>query len=120
MSKFIIRPVPTGIKFDLTAANGETVATSEVYTTRPACIRGIESVRRCALRGKVADLTEEGAKLPTNPRFELYADKRGAFRFRLRARNGEVIAVSEPYSTKTACQSGIDSVITNAPAAEIE
>ena len=120
MSKFVIRAVPTGVKFDLCAANGQVIAGSEVYSARAACLRGIESVRRCARLGRVADLTEEGGEEPANPKFELYQDKRGAFRFRLRARNGQIIVVSEPYSGKGACQGGIDSVIANAPAATIE
>jgi len=46
-------------------------------------------------------------------------DAAGKFRFRLRAPNNEVIAVSEAYETKDACKNGIQSVKTNAPKAEI-
>ena len=119
MSKFVIRQVPTGFKFDLHAENGEPIASSEVYSARSGCLRGIEAVRRCADLGRVADLTED-APLPANPRMELYQDKREEFRFRLRARNGQIIAVSEGYSSKSACLSGLESVISNAPTAEIE
>ena len=52
MSKFVIRSVQSGVKFDLRAANGQTIATSEVYRTRASCLKGIESVR------KNADLAE--------------------------------------------------------------
>lgn len=119
MSKFIIRPVGSGVKFDLTAANGETVAVSEVYSSAAQCRRGIEAVRRCAAAGKIADLTLGETKL-TNPKFELYQDKRGACRFRLRSRNGQIIASSEAYTTKAACLAGIQSVIHGAPAAQVE
>ena len=115
-----MRSVATGVKFDLHSANGEVIATSEVYTTEAACRRGMESVRRCAAAGKLLDTTQMPKKIPTNPRFELFQDKRGAYRFRLRARNGEVIAHSEPYSSKAACLAGIESVILNAPGAEID
>ena len=119
MSKFIISPVATGIKFDLRAANGEAIAASEVYDTRAACLRGIASVRKCAAAGKILDLTEPGGHV-TNPKFEVYQDKRCSYRFRLKARNGEVIAASEAYTTKAACLGGVMSVIKNAPEAEIE
>ena len=120
MGKFVIRTVPSGIKFDLRAGNGENIATGEVYTTNASCLRGIDAVRRCASAGKILDTTQMPTKVPTNPRFEIFQDKRGHYRFRMKARNGEVIAHSEPYSTKNACMDGVMSVIENAPEAEIE
>ena len=53
-------------------------------------------------------------------KFEVYSDASGQFRFRLRAANNEIIAVSESYTTKAACMNGIESVKANAPIAEIE
>lgn len=53
------------------------------------------------------------------PKFELYTDKAGKFRFRLKASNGEVIAVSEAYESKTSAKNGIKSVQKNAPKAEV-
>ncbi|BDA78474.1 UPF0339 protein [Leptospira kobayashii] len=52
-------------------------------------------------------------------KFEIYKDKAGEYRFRLKAANGEVIATGEGYSSKQACENGIESVKKNAPAAEI-
>ncbi len=52
-------------------------------------------------------------------KFEVYTDKKGEFRFRLKAGNGEVIAVGEGYTTKAACLNGIESIKKNAPDAEI-
>jgi len=52
-------------------------------------------------------------------KFEWYTDKAGKFRFRLKAGNGEVIAVSEAYASKDSCLNGIESVKKNAPTAEI-
>ncbi|WAA66911.1 YegP family protein [Microbacterium oxydans] len=51
--------------------------------------------------------------------FELYTDKAGEYRFRLKAGNGEVIAISEGYSSKSAALNGIDSVRRNAADAEV-
>ena len=55
-----------------------------------------------------------------DPVFEWYKDKAGKFRFKLKAANGEIIAVSEAYSSKDACVNGIESVKKNAPSAKIK
>jgi len=52
-------------------------------------------------------------------KFEIYQDKKGEFRWRLRADNNQVIATGEGYSSKAGCKSGIESVKKNAPKAEI-
>ena len=119
MSRFVIRTVPSGVKFDLYAANGQSILTSEVYTTDAACRKGIESVRKNAPVAKVENQTEEGWKQLTNPKYELYRDRAGAYRFRLKARNGEIIAVSESYTGRAGCLNGIESVRKNAAEAEI-
>ena len=118
MSKFVIRQVPSGIKFDLRAANGQTIATSEVYAAKNVCLKGIQSVRKNAPIAKFEDQTAEGFASVTNPKFEMYRDKAGEYRFRLKARNGEIIATSEGYSSRAACENGIDSVRKNAPEAD--
>lgn len=53
------------------------------------------------------------------PKFEIYVDSAGKYRFRLKAANGEIIAVGEAYESKDGCKNGIESVKTNAPIAEI-
>ena len=118
MGKFVIKEVASGIKFDLLATNGQVIATSEVYTTEAACKNGIESVKKNAVDAKFEDQTVEGFETVTNPKFEAYKDKAGEYRFRLKARNGEVIAVSEGYKAKESCLNGIESVRKNAPEAE--
>ncbi|MBR5657917.1 MAG: YegP family protein [Lachnospiraceae bacterium] len=120
MGKFIIKETKTGTKFDLLATNGQVIATSEVYTTLSACKNGIASVQKNAEIAKIEDQTVEGFATVTNPKFEIYVDKAGEFRFRLKARNGEIIAVSEGYVTKANCEKGIASVQKNAPDAAIE
>ena len=52
-------------------------------------------------------------------KFELYQDKAGKYRFRLKSSNGQVIAVGEAYESKAAAQSGIESVQKNAPGAPV-
>lgn len=58
-------------------------------------------------------------RLKTEPKFEIYVDSAGKFRFRLRAPNNEIIAVSEAYESKASCENGIQSVKTNASKAKI-
>ena len=118
MGKFEIKTVKSGIKFDLKATNGEVIASSEVYTTEAACRKGIESVKNNALSA-VEDQTVEPIEMQKHPKYEVYQDKAGEYRFRLKARNGEIIATGEGYKKKASCLNGIDSIKRNAPDAEI-
>lgn len=118
MGKFVVRNTATGIKFDLKAGNGEVIATSEVYTTEAACLNGINSVKTNCV-GEVEDQTVEGFEKVKHPKFEVFTDKAGEFRFNLKAKNGEIIASSEGYKTKASCLNGVESVKKNAPEAEI-
>ena len=120
MGKFVVKATKTGFVFNLKAGNGEVIATSEVYTTEAACMKGVESVRNNAADAKFEDQTVAEVAAVTNPKFEMYTDKAGEFRFRLKARNGEVIAASEGYKAKASCLNGIDSVRRNAPDAAVE
>ena len=67
----------------------------------------------------VEDQTVEGYAVEKHPKFEMYVDKAGEFRFRLKATNGQVIAVSEGYKAKASCENGIASVKKNAVDAPI-
>ena len=118
MGKFEVKTVKTGIKFNLKAGNGEIIATSEIYTSEAACMKGIESVRANCL-SEVEDQTVEGYEKLKHPKYEVYLDKAGEYRFRLKARNGEIIAASEGYKKKAGCLNGIDSIKRNAPDAEV-
>nr|MBR4280544.1 YegP family protein [Clostridia bacterium] len=114
MGKFVVRAVPSGTKFDLKATNGEVIATSEVYKTKISCLNGVKSVAKNAPVANVEDQTVENFEKAKCPKFEMYVDKKGEFRFRLKATNGQVIAVSEGYVAKKSCENGIASVKKNA------
>lgn len=120
MGKFAIKIVPSGFKFDLKANNNEVIATSEVYTTMSAAQNGAASVRANAPIAGVEDQTAEAVVPLKHPKFEMYTDRAGEYRFRLKARNGEIIAVSEGYKAKAGCLNGIESVKKNAADAEVE
>ena len=119
MGKFVVKETKTGFVFNLKAGNGEVIAVSEVYSSEAACMKGIESVRKNAVEAKVEDQTVTEVAAVTNPKFEVYTDKAGEFRFRLKARNGEPIAASEGYKAKASCMNGIESVRKNAPDADV-
>ncbi|MBQ9407102.1 MAG: YegP family protein [Desulfovibrio sp.] len=119
MGKFVIKQAKKGHMFNLKASNGEIIATSQAYSSEAACNKGIDSVKTNAVEAKLEDQTMEGFVPVTNPKFEMYKDKAGEYRFRLKARNGEIIAVSEGYKQKASCLNGIDSVRKNAPDAPI-
>ena len=54
-------------------------------------------------------------------KFQIYQDRKGEYRWRLRARNGEIIADgNEGYSSKASCEHGIDLVKEQAASAEVE
>ena len=119
MGKFVIKTTKTGVKFDLKAGNGEVIATSEVYASEVSCRKGIASVVKNAPVANVEDQTVEGFAAAKHPKFEIYTDKSGEFRFRLKATNGQIIAVGEGYKAKASCLNGIESVKKNAVDAPI-
>ena len=119
MGKFVIIPGKKGPHFVLKATNGQVIGVSESYSSEKAVIQGIESVRKNAPIAKLEDQTVEGFENVTNPAFEVYRDKAGEYRFRLRARNGEIILTGEGYKAKASCLNGIESIRRNAPDATV-
>ncbi len=117
--KFVIKETKTGVKFDLKAGNGEIILNSEVYSSLVSCKNGIKSVQKNAPAAAVEDQTVEGFEKAKNPKFEIYMDKAGEYRFRLKATNGEIIGTSEGYQSKKSCTNGIASVAKNAPDAAV-
>ncbi len=118
MGKFVVKQTNTGVKFNLKANNGEIIATSETYASEASCLKGIASVKKNS-GSAVEDQTVEGFETLKHPKYELYQDKAGEYRFRLKARNGEIIATGEGYKAKTSCLNGIESIKKNAPEAAI-
>ena len=91
-------------QFNLKAGNGQVILSSEGYSSLPACQMGVESVRMHA----------------SDPaHFECNTAKDGSPYFNLKAGNGQVIGKSEMYSSMSARDNGIESVMTNAPGAEV-
>lgn len=89
-------------RFVLKAGNGETLLTSETYTTKASALAGIDSVK---------------ANAPTDSRYERKNASNGNPMFNLKGGNGQVIGTSEQYSSASSRDDGIESVKKNAPAA---
>ena len=126
MGTFIIKRTPSGgFNFTLLAANKEKIAVeSQVYSTKAACKTGMASVGknslRCIEEDRIEDQTLKTPTAKTCPKFEIYIDKAGLYRYRLIATNGESIAMSEEgYKSKSGCLNGIRSVSVNANDAAI-
>ncbi len=113
MGKFVIKTTATGPKFDLKADNGEIIATSENYSSVAACKKGIASVKRTVKVAKTQDMTKAKVEDVKSPKFEVYKDKAGDFRFRLRSSNGQIVCSGENYTTLQAVLDGIESIRKN-------
>jgi uncharacterized protein YegP (UPF0339 family) len=101
MGKFVVTVRKNGeFQFNLKATNGQVILTSEGYTTKAACLNGIESVRKNA---------------PVEDRFEVKVAKNGKPFFNLKATNGQVIGSSQMYASERTMKQGIASVMRNAP-----
>jgi hypothetical protein len=93
------------LRFNLTAANGQVVLSSEGYKTKAACKNGIASVQK--------NCTDDAC-------FERKMARNGKHYFALMARNKQVIGASQMYSAKRSMENGIASVRTNAPKAGLQ
>lgn len=105
MGKFEISSNKNGeYKFNLKASNGQVILSSEGYTTKAACNKGIESVKKNA--------TEDA-------NYERKESKNSKWYFNLKAANAQIIGTSEMYESKAGCENGIESVKKNAPDAQV-
>ena len=120
MGKFVIKNAKNGLKFDLKASNGQVIASSQVYKHKKTCLNGTASVMKNAPAAALEDQTVEGYVRQKCPKFEVYTDKKGEYRFRLKAANGQIIAVSEGYVKMASCMNGIESVRKNSVDAPVE
>lgn len=120
MSKFVVKKTNTGYNFLLVATNGQPVGSSQVYKALKSALTGVESVKSCSAVAEVEDTTAKEVEEKKNPKFVVYTDKKGEFRFKLQAANGQAILASEGYTTLAACKNGCASVAKNAAEATLE
>lgn len=106
--------------FNLYAANHVIVATSQVYSSSTSAVNGIQSVINNADKAPIEDQSLKSYETYGYPKWEIYVDKGGQYRFRLYAANGSCICHSQGYTSKTNCKNGIDSIIRSSRNAEID
>ena len=106
--------------FNLYAANHVIVATSQVYSSSQSAVNGINSVIANAEKAAIEDQTLKNFTPQSFPKWEIYIDKAGQFRFRLLASNGSCICHSQGYTQKSTCKKGIESIIKTSKKAEID
>ncbi len=105
MGKFVVSLRKNGeFQFNLKANNGQVILSSEGYTTKAACMNGIESVKKNSQDDK---------------RFDRKESTNGKPFFNLTATNGQNIGHSEMYESVAARENGIESVKKNAPDADV-
>ena len=105
MGKFEVTVRKNGeFQFNLKATNGQVILTSEGYTTKTACLNGVESVKKNAA---------------VEARFEVKVAKNGKPYFNLKSTNGQVIGASQMYASERTMKAGIASVMKNAPDAPV-
>ena len=106
MGKFVISTRKNGeFQFSLKAGNGQEILASEGYTTKAACLNGVESVKKNS---------------QDEARFNKLESKNGKFYFNLKATNGQIIGTSEMYESTASRDNGIASVAKNDPDAETD
>ena len=107
--------------FRLKASNKNTIAVSggSGYKSLANCKAALESIKKIA-GSNIEDQTLKNFETLPNPKYEIYMDKAEKFRFRLRAKNGELICICEDgYASKASCKQGIESVAKWSATAEI-
>ena len=106
--------------FNLYASNKVGIATSQMYSSAQSALTGIKSVIANAADAPIEDQSLKKYDTLPYPKWEIYIDNGGKYRFRLNASNGSCVCHSQGYTTKTACKNGIDSIIRSSRNAEID
>ena len=105
MGKFVITLRKNGeFQFNLKATNGQVILTSEGYTSKAACMNGIESVKKNS---------------QVENRFDKKVASNGKPFFNLKATNGQIIGSSQMYVNEKNMLNGVASVMKNAVDAPI-
>lgn len=106
MGKFVVSTRKNGeYQFNLKAGNGQTILSSEGYSTKANCVNGIESVRKNS---------------QDDNKYERKTSSNGKPYFNLKATNGQIIGTSEMYESTSSMENGITCVKSNAPEATID
>ena len=120
--RFEINRTKDGKKFffNLYASNKVGIATSQMYSTAQNALNGVRSVIVNAPKALIEDQTLKTYETLPYPKWEIYIDNGGKYRFRLNATNGSCVCHSQGYTSKANCKNGIDSIIRSSRHPEID
>lgn len=97
--------------FNLYASNHTVIAFSQIYSSSSSALNGIKSVMANAGAASIEDTTLKSPATVPFPKWEIYIDRAGQYRFRLYAGNGNCVChAAHGYATKSGCKGGIDSI----------
>lgn len=91
--------------FRLRSTNGETILSGEGYKTKQGCLNGVSSVK---------------TNCPYDSRYDRRISTNSQYYFVLKSSNGEIIGISELYTTTYNRENGIKAVKLDAPLAPVE
>lgn len=106
--------------FNLYASNKVGIATSQMYSSAQSALIGIKSVIANAAKAPIEDQTLKTYEELPFPKWIIYIDKGGKYRFHLSAANGSNICHSQGYTSKSSCKNGIESIIRSSKNPQID
>lgn len=120
-AKYVIKVLKSGAyKFELTSPAGKCIVKSGEYTLKRSCVSGIQSVQKNGSTKNIEDRTAAKIVKMPNPKYEIFLDEAGKYRFNLKAPNGYVILTSSAYSSVKSCTRVIENVIEYSSTEKIE
>ena len=107
--------------FNLYSANRVIIATSQIYSSSQSALTGAKSVMANAIKAEIEDTTLKKPSPKAYPKWEIYIDRAGEYRFRLNASNASCICHAKAgYASKSNCKRAIESIIRLAKDAQID
>ena len=98
--------------FNLYSSNKVLIATSQIYSSAQSAQNGVKSVMTNAPKAEIEDLTLKTVTPKPFPKWEIYLDKAGEYRYRLLATNGQCLTHAKAgYAHKSSCKRAIDSIV---------
>ena len=107
--------------FNLYSSNKVLIATSQVYSSSQSALNGVKSVMANAKKAEIEDLSLKVVTPKSFPKWEIYIDKAGEYRYRLLATNGQCLTHAKAgYAHKSSCKRAIESIVRLAMDAEVD
>lgn len=121
-AKFVYRKTDKGnYVYKLYSSNYRVIAIGgEPYSSLSAMKTGINSIIKNAADAPIEDQTLKKVVEQKCPKWEIYLDAKGEYRFRLKASNGNIVCITnDGYLSKPACKNGMQAIAKAAANAEI-